>query len=77
MAHRLVQEAEADLDDIWLYIAKESGSIDVADRVVDSLTERFGLLARYPYIGRSRDEDLREVFPLARISSSIASRMKT
>ena len=59
MAHRLAQEAEVDLDDIWLYIAKESGSMDAADRLVDSLTERFWLLARYPYIGRTRDEDLR------------------
>jgi plasmid stabilization system protein ParE len=27
--------------------------------VVDGITERFWLLARYPYIGRRRDEDLR------------------
>jgi hypothetical protein len=28
-----IEEAEADLDTIWLYIARESGSIDVANRV--------------------------------------------
>jgi toxin ParE1/3/4 len=59
MAHRLALEAEAELDDIWYYVAKESGSIDIADRLVDSITERFYLLARHPHIGRRRDEDLR------------------
>ena len=33
MAHRVAPRAEADLDDIWLYLAKESGSMDVATRV--------------------------------------------
>jgi plasmid stabilization system protein ParE len=41
MAHRLAPHAERDLDDIWLYIAKESGSIDTANRVIDTITERF------------------------------------
>jgi plasmid stabilization system protein ParE len=27
MAHRLAPRAAADLDDIWYYVAKESGSI--------------------------------------------------
>ena len=36
-----------------------SRSVDVADRVIDSITARFALLARHPYIGRRRDEDLR------------------
>jgi toxin ParE1/3/4 len=56
---RLSSEAEADLDNIWLYIARESGSIDIANRVMDGITERFWLLARHPYIGRARDGDLR------------------
>ena len=55
MAHRLAPEAEAELDDIWYYVAKESGSLDVAE----SLTGRFYLLARNPYLGRRRDADLR------------------
>ncbi len=59
MAHRVARRAEAELDGIWYYVAKESGSIEIADRVVDSLTERFFLIARYPHIGRRRDEDLR------------------
>ena len=48
MGHRLAPEAEAELDDIWYYVAKESGSIEIADRLIDSITERFFLLASYP-----------------------------
>jgi toxin ParE1/3/4 len=59
MAHRIAPEAEVELDDIWYYIAKESGSTEIADRVIDSITERLFLLARFPHIGRRRDEDLR------------------
>jgi plasmid stabilization system protein ParE len=55
---RLAPEAEAELDDIWLHIARESGAIDIATRVVEKITEHFWLLARYPYLGRARDEDL-------------------
>ena len=56
---RLAPEAEAELDDIWLYVARESGSIDIATRFVENITEHFWFLARYPYLGRARDEDLR------------------
>jgi toxin ParE1/3/4 len=59
MAHRVAPQAEAELDDIWYYVAKESGSIEIADRLIDSITERFYLLACHPHIGRHRDEDLR------------------
>ncbi len=59
MAHRLAPEVETELDNIWYYIAKESGNIEVADRLIDSVTDRFFLLASHPYIGRRRDQDLR------------------
>jgi toxin ParE1/3/4 len=59
MAHRLSPAAEAELDDIWYYIAKESQSIGIADRVVDSITDRLFLLATHPHLGRRRDDDLR------------------
>jgi len=59
MAHRVAPEADADLDDIWCYIARESGSFEIADRFIDSLTGRFYLLSRNPYLGRRRDEKLR------------------
>jgi hypothetical protein len=47
MAHRLAEEAEVDLDDIWWRVATESGSVAVAQRVISSLTERFYLLASH------------------------------
>jgi toxin ParE1/3/4 len=59
MAHRVAPEAEAELDNIWYYVAKQSGSIEAADRLIDSITERFYLLACHPQIGRHRDENLR------------------
>ena len=33
MAHRLAPQASAELDDIWLDIARASGSIERADRI--------------------------------------------
>jgi toxin ParE1/3/4 len=57
MAHRFAPQAERDLDDIWLYVARESGNIDIANRLIDTITERFYALANFPYIGRSREED--------------------
>lgn len=48
MAHRLAPEVETELDDIWYYIARESGNVEVADRLIDSITDRFFLLARHP-----------------------------
>lgn len=59
MAHRLSTETEAELNDVWYYIASESGSMEIADRFIDSLTDRFYLIAKNPYIGRRRDADLR------------------
>jgi toxin ParE1/3/4 len=57
MAHRVAPRAERDLDDIWLYVAKESGSIEIADRLIDTITDRFFTLARFPYVGRPRAGD--------------------
>jgi toxin ParE1/3/4 len=57
MPHRIAPRAEADLDDIWLYVAKESGSIEIANRLIDTITDRSLALGRFPRIGRSREED--------------------
>jgi toxin ParE1/3/4 len=59
MAHLRAPEAEVDLDDIWYYVAKQSSSIEIAERLIDSITDGFFLLSRHPYLGRARDEDLR------------------
>ena len=59
MGHRRTPQADSDLDDIWHYVATKSGDMDIADRLVDAITDRFYLLAAHPKIGRARDEDLR------------------
>jgi plasmid stabilization system protein ParE len=48
---RLSPEAKAELDGIWIHIARESGSTDIATRVVESITKRFWWLVRHPYMG--------------------------
>jgi toxin ParE1/3/4 len=57
MAHRVAPRAAADLDDIWLQVAKQSGSMEIASRLIDSITERFLFLADFPYAGRARDRE--------------------
>jgi toxin ParE1/3/4 len=57
MAHRISPQAEADLDSVWLYVAKDSGSMDVATRLIDSISGRFVFLSGFPYAGRSRESD--------------------
>jgi toxin ParE1/3/4 len=59
MGHFRSPQADSDLDGIWQYVAMNSGSFDIADRLVDSITQRFFLLSSHPNIGRARDEDLR------------------
>lgn len=56
MAHRLAPEAAAALDEIWYELATASGREDIADRVVDNITQRFSFLACYPQMGRKRDD---------------------
>jgi len=58
--------AAADILDIWDHIAEDS--LDRADRWVDKLDEKFGILATQPLMGRAREElaaDLRS-FPFGR-----------
>jgi toxin ParE1/3/4 len=56
MAYRLAPQALADLDNIWDYIAEESGHTVAADGVVDAIIKRFHLLNQYPRMGRARDD---------------------
>lgn len=39
MAIRNSPEAEGELDDIWYYIATESSTIEVAERMLDAINE--------------------------------------
>jgi toxin ParE1/3/4 len=58
MAHRLTAYAEADLDQIWDYIVRETGNIEIARRQIGSITSRFFLLSKHPHLGRARDSEL-------------------
>ena len=59
MALRVSAEAEAELDEIWFYVATESGDADTAERLINSITDHFFILSKHPHIGRRRDHDLR------------------
>ena len=45
MGYRLSPQADFDLDGIWYYVASKSGSVEIADRLIDSITGRLFLLA--------------------------------
>ena len=46
--------AEADLDEIWLYIAQDNPA--AADRFLDKIEERCRTLAQFPHMGKGREE---------------------
>jgi toxin ParE1/3/4 len=53
-ACRLAAAARRDLAEIREYIARDS--VESVDRWIGALIDRFRMLARTPYAGRSRDE---------------------
>ena len=55
MPYRLAPLAERDLEEIWSYVA-EDASPTTADRLIDSIFDRFELLVEQPRMGRSRPE---------------------
>lgn len=80
MGHLRTAQADSDLDEIWFYVAKRSGSPETADRLIGIITRRFYLLATHPNLGRRRDHDLRpglRSFPSANMSFYAASTMRT
>lgn len=69
MQIRLAPQARTDLDAIWLYMAQESGSEAPANRLIAAIAERFQMLARFPYIGKSQEAELRahiRTFPVGK-----------
>ena len=50
MRYRVSKDANQELDEIFLYWAKRVG-LEVADRLVDGIIERFWLLGEYPDAG--------------------------
>lgn len=51
---RITEQAEADLDDLWAYIA--ASSPDAADRMVDAVLEGSRMHVRFPNMGLKRDD---------------------
>ena len=51
MRYRVSEEAEQDLDEIFLYWANQA-SLEAADRIIDGITERFWLLGEHPNAGK-------------------------
>jgi plasmid stabilization system protein ParE len=54
VAHRLAPQARTEPGNIWHDIIQEGGAFVAADGVIDTITERFYLLAQYPHLGRPR-----------------------
>src|SRR5438093_1204843 len=50
--YRVSKEAEKDLDEIFAYWG-ERASLDIADRLIDAIVERFWLLGEFPESGRA------------------------
>ena len=48
------QQAEDDLQSIWLWIARDS--VDAAEAFLDRMIERISILERFPEAGPRRDE---------------------
>jgi toxin ParE1/3/4 len=55
MRYRVSRDSEQDLAEIFLYWAKRAG-LRVADRLMDSITDRFWLLGEHPDAGRSSED---------------------
>jgi toxin ParE1/3/4 len=53
---RVSAAAERDLDDIWHYVATNSGSLERANKFVDAITQRISILAHSPKAGTLRSE---------------------
>lgn len=51
MRYRVSEVAERDLEEIFVHWA-ERANIDIADRLIDGITERFWLFGEYPDAGR-------------------------
>jgi toxin ParE1/3/4 len=55
MRHRVSADAQRDLDEIFVYWATRA-EVDVADRLIDSITDRFWLIGEHPHAGRASEE---------------------
>jgi toxin ParE1/3/4 len=55
MRYRVTRQAEQDLDEIFPYWAKRA-TPEVADRLIDSIVDRFWLLGEHPDAGRPSED---------------------
>jgi toxin ParE1/3/4 len=55
MRYRVSADAERDLDEIFLYWATRT-SLNVADRLIENITDRFWLIGEHPDAGRLSEE---------------------
>ena len=55
MPYRVSKDAQRDLDEIFLYWARRAG-LRVADRLIDSITDRFWILGEHPDAGRPSED---------------------
>lgn len=55
MRYRVTKQAEKDLDEIYLYWARRA-TPETADRLIDSILDRFWLLGEYPDAGKRSDD---------------------
>jgi toxin ParE1/3/4 len=55
MRYRITPQAEQDLDEIYVYWAKRA-SPETANRLIDSIVDRFWLLGEHPDAGRKSEE---------------------
>jgi len=51
MHYRISENAEQDLEEIFIYWANRA-NLEVADRIIDRITERFWLLGEHPNAGK-------------------------
>lgn len=58
---RFLPEAIADLEVIWRFVLAESGSLEVADRIIYSINEKCDAYAKHPLLGELRPELMAEV----------------
>ncbi len=54
MRYRVSENAERDLEEIFSYWA-ERATPEIADRIIDKITERFWLLGEHPDAGKTSD----------------------
>jgi toxin ParE1/3/4 len=55
MRYRIAKSAARDLDEIFEHWARRVG-VEIADRVIDGITDRFWLLGEHPNTGKSASE---------------------